>query len=714
MRNEEKAKKKVRIFYERITDSKALLSIRNGLVSMLPVLLLGSFAVVFRSLPIPAYLKFIYTFQDGMIFKFFSLIYNGTLGILSIYFTITISRSYERLCHAGHSDNNGAMITSLICFVIFSGVLQEDVAVSVLGVSGVFTAILCALVASALYCAIDERMLKSLKLYTDGASHEFHRALFTLIPMVVVVSLFALINRILAACFEVATVQALFSMALRNLFSHLGTNLKSMIVFSALNNLLWFFGIHGGDILAPVTIHVWYPAMEINQQLIASGSPATEIYTQTFYDVFVAMGGSGTTISLLLAIFLFSKRRSNRSLAKFSAIPMLINVNEIMMFGLPIVLNPIMFMPFVLVGVVLVLVSTAAMRLGLVPLAVNTVQWTTPPLLGGYIATGSIAGSLLQLFNIFIGTLIYWPFVRLYDREKGRDVRRRMDQLVSVLKESELKNQSVELMALQSQAGDVARDLAEKIQYRLKHQLPRIFYQPQFDNRNECVGAEALLRWEDSTYGMLYPPLLVKIAAESGLLEQLEEGVFLSVMKDMECLQETLGEGTRVSVNVTGYTIQTAEFEEFLTRLTAQYPEYVKCIYIEITEQTALHFDDVFTARLDRIRNMGFALAIDDFSMGNTSIKYLQTSVFNQVKLDGALSRDILDNPRSREIIASIAALTNTFGISVLAEYVETAQQKDALEEVGCCLYQGYLYSPAIPLEELKKKVQERTQSKEK
>ena len=709
MRNEGTGKMKARILYEKVADSKALLSIRSGLVSMLPVLLLGSFAVVLRSLPIPAYLKFIYTFQDGVIFKFFSLIYNGTLGILSIYFTITISRSYERLCHPGHSENNGAMITSLICFVIFSGVLQENVEVSVLGVSGGFTAVLCALVGSALYCAIDERMVKSLKLYTDGANHEFHKALFTLIPMVVVVSLFALVNRIIVACFEVTTVQALLSLSLRTLFARLGTNLGSMLIFSALSNLLWFFGIHGGDLLAPVTMHVWYPAMEINQQLIESGAQATEIYTQTFYDVFVAMGGSGCTISLLLAILLFSRRRSNRSLAKFSVIPMLINVNEIMLFGLPIVLNPIMFIPFVLVGVVLVLVSTAAMRLGLVPLAVNTVQWTTPPLLGGYIATGSIAGSLLQLFNILLGTLIYWPFVRLYDREKGRDVRRRMNQLVSVLKESEQKNQPAELLALQSQAGDVARDLAEKIQYRLKHQLPVVYYQPQFNNLNECVGAEALLRWEDPTYGMLYPPLLVKLAAESGILEQLEEGVFLSVMRDMERLQRILGEGNRVSVNVTGYTIQTGEFEEFLTRLAAQYPEYVKCIYIEITEQMALHFDDVFTGRLDRIRNMGFALAIDDFSMGNTSIKYLQTSVFNQVKLDGALSRDILDNPRSREIIASIAALTNTFGIAVLAEYVETTQQKNALEEVGCCLYQGYLYSPAVPLEELEKAVREKT-----
>ena len=87
--------------------------------------------------------------------------------------------------------------------------------------------------------------------------------------------------------------------------------------------------------------------------------------------------------------------------------------------------------------------------------------------------------------------------------------------------------------------------------------------------------------------------------------------------------------------------------------------------------------------------------------MGSTSIKYLQTNVFNLIKLDGSMTRVILKNRRSKDIIASITKLSSDLGIDVLAEYVETEEQRQALEEVGCYLYQGYLYSPAVPMDKL-------------
>lgn len=189
------------------------------------------------------------------------------------------------------------------------------------------------------------------------------------------------------------------------------------------------------------------------------------------------------------------------------------------------------------------------------------------------------------------------------------------------------------------------------------------------------------------------------------MLERLEKRVFESVVKDLPQILEPLSEDARISVNVTGATIQKESFEKFLQELSEKYPQYCSRICIEITEQTALKFDTAFINRLKTLQAGGFSLAIDDFSMGSTSIKYLQTNVFDMVKLDGAISRDVLDNARSREIIASITALSHTFGIHVLAEYVETEEQRKALEEIGCFLYQGYLYSPAVPVEEFEKSI---------
>ena len=162
-----------------------------------------------------------------------------------------------------------------------------------------------------------------------------------------------------------------------------------------------------------------------------------------------------------------------------------------------------------------------------------------------------------------------------------------------------------------------------------------------------------------------------------------------------------LGDEIKISVNVTGTTIQSDEFEKFLVQLSKDYPRYSNRIVIEITEQAALSIKEELIDRLTRIAKRGYGFAIDDFSMGSTSIKYLQTNVFNMIKLDGSMTRVILKNRRSKDIISSITKLSSDLGIDVLAEYVETEEQRQALEEVGCYLYQGWLYSPAVPIEKL-------------
>lgn len=691
--------------YDFTENSKLLQSIRNGLVMIIPILLIGSFSVVLRSLPIAGYQNFINNFGDGAIYKVFSFMNNATMGFLAVYLTVAISICYSRQFQSSRNFNYGPSITSLICFGIFSGILQEDFAINALGAQGVFTAIVSALGASALYCFFEKRMMKSFRLYADGADEEFNRAMSMVFPTAAVVMLFAIINLIFVEIFHVTGFQMFFSQTLNHIFDNMGRSLGSMLLFIVLSNLLWVFGIHGNDVLEPVSQNFFIPAMEVNQQLIASGAEATEIFSKTFYDCFALMGGCGNTISLLLAILFFSKRRSNRKLSRYAVVPMIFNVNEIMVFGLPIVFNPIMVIPFIVAPVVLVLVSTFAIQSGLVPVPSATVEWTTPAILSGYLATGSVSGSILQVVNIIIAMLIYRPFVKMYDEEKNRDAKKRMDKLVNILRQSESDDKPVELLTLKSSVGEVAKGIVEDMQYRLTKELPILYYQPQFDHLGNCIGAEALLRWEHSTYGMLFPPLVVKLAGEAGMLRKMEEGVFRAVINDMDRIKETIGENAKVSVNVTGVTIQTEEFERFLVELKNDYPNHSKSICIEITEQTALKFDEELTKRLTRIHDMGYALAIDDFSMGSTSIKYLQTSVFDLVKLDGALSRDVLTNPRSREIIASITGLTNNFGIQVLAEYVENEKQRQALEEINCCLYQGYLYSPAVPVDEFAKSI---------
>ena len=124
-------------------------------------------------------------------------------------------------------------------------------------------------------------------------------------------------------------------------------------------------------------------------------------------------------------------------------------------------------------------------------------------------------------------------------------------------------------------------------------------------------------------------------------------------------------------------------------------------LWLEITEQDVLTKSSTVIEKLNYLKSQGHVMMIDDFGMGHTSLMYLQTSYFNVVKLDGSLTRDILDNERNSDIIGSIVYLGQSLDFKIIAEYVETREQRDELERLGCNAFQGYLYSKPLKLEDL-------------
>jgi len=141
------------------------------------------------------------------------------------------------------------------------------------------------------------------------------------------------------------------------------------------------------------------------------------IVTKPFFDSYVFMGGSGTTLALLAGILIAVKSKHYKTIGKVSLAPGLFNINEPVLFGLPIVLNPIMFIPFILIPLILTITSYVALASGLVPKTVAILPWTTPPIVSGYLVTGgSVRGVLLQIFNLVLATLLYLPFIKAAER----------------------------------------------------------------------------------------------------------------------------------------------------------------------------------------------------------------------------------------------------------------------------------------------------------
>ena len=445
---------------------------------------------------------------------------------------------------------------------------------------------------------------------------------------------------------------------------------------------MWFFGIHGGNMLDGVAQSVFVPGTAANAAALAAGGEPVQIVTKTFLDVFASIGGAGALLSLLAAILLFGRRRSARRLSAFAAVPMCFNISEIMLFGLPVVWNPALFVPFIAV------VSYAAMAAGLVPPVVVDVSWTTPPLVGGYVATGSPAGAVLQLACIALGTVLYLPFLRRYERLADAHARVQYDALLSSFQDDERAGRSVELVTAAGSLGAVARSLAEDVRAAVDAGAFELRYQPQFDADGRAVGAEALLRMEHPVYGWLYPPLVIELARVAGAGGELERAVFERALADAQAA-EALAHAGELDA---GFSV----IDAFRARgLDAGR------VVVEATEREALLWDAGAHDLLRRVADAGMPLAIDDFSMGRTSFQYLETSVFSVVKLDGTIAKGVMENERYAEIVSSIADLSEHLGFTVLAEYVETAEQRDVLKTLGCSYFQGYLYAPALPFDEM-------------
>ncbi len=687
---------------DKIQKRPSIKAIRNGLVNMIPVLIIGAFSLILKTFPIKGYQTFINTFANGFILNLFDFIYQATFGVLAVYMTFSISRSYMKFKADPDTVHGGAILASILCFFILSGAYLPGFGLDKMGPKAMLPAIISGLGASSLYLLFYRLFNKKMRLsFAAGSDRNFNRMLSTFIPISLVAISFALTNIIITRIFKTDSFHDLYINILNNLFSYGGDKpgFFKGFFFVLLSSILWFFGVHGSDALEGVMQTVFVPGLLENQAAIAAGAQPTAILSKQFFDCFVLMGGCGATICLLIAILLFSQNRSRRGLGITASFPMIFNINELMVFGLPIIFNPIMLIPFLVTPLVCYSISYLATAIGIVPMIATEIEWTTPVLLGGYLATNSITGALLQLFNICVGVLIYVPFVRILDKESERNSRQMYNEFIKYYIDNEQMLQSETLIDLNSVYGNYAKELCAELKHDLVENI-RFFYQPQYDYTGKCVGVEALLRWKHPEHGFLYPPLVIKLAKECGVLTRFEEEVFLHVLKERDEVIEKYGKGISLSINISGDTITNSEFIQFLKQQDKVDPFMGKNVHIEVTERAALSLDDKTYIALKELKDLGIGLEIDDFSMGQTSIQYLKYNLFDCLKIDGSLVSGLTTSQNCREIISSITELTSALNIYVIAEFVETEEQKEILHSIGCDRYQGWLYSKAVPLNE--------------
>ncbi|WP_028777740.1 PTS cellobiose transporter subunit IIC [Shimazuella kribbensis] len=398
----------------RIGSQRHLVAIRDGFIMIMPLIIVGSLAVLINNFPSEAFQNFMIGLFGEQWKSVGGNIWNGSFAILGLLVAASIS---YKLASSYEVDGLSAALISVASLIILTPVTKDwGISYEWTGAQGLFVAVIMALVVTELF-----RVLIKSKLtinMPEGVPEGVVKSFKALLPAMIILILVGLLQALLTVLGNTSLHQIVFESIQKPLQS-LSNSLPTAIIIAFLNHLLWFFGLHGTNIIEPFMESMYLPLIEKNQSLFAAGTSAFDvpyIVTKPFFDSYVYIGGSGATLSLILAIFIVVKSAHYRSIAKLSSPAGLFNINEPVLFGLPIVLNPVMFIPFILVPIVLTITSYFAISLGFVPKTVAMIPWSTPPFISGYLVSGgSWLGVVLQIINFTIATLIYLPFIKAAD-----------------------------------------------------------------------------------------------------------------------------------------------------------------------------------------------------------------------------------------------------------------------------------------------------------
>ena len=393
----------------KLSANKALIAIRDGITLAMPLIIIGSLFMVIASFPVPGWEDWLGKVGvAGYLWKGV----DSSFGLIGLIASFGIAYS---LTNQYGVDGISSGIVSLSTFITVTPFVTSDAGAGMptgyMAAKGLFIAIILGLINGYVYQWFINRDIR-IKL-PETVLSAVSKSFSAIIPGAVLITFWLIVFGLLDA-FSLPNLHDVAQVVLGKPLGLLGSNVFGTIIVVALNSLFWFVGIHGGNVVNSVMQPVWIANLDANREAYQAGLELPHIFTVAFMDNFIYIGGGGATIGLVLVLgYLARKKKTSQQtkvLAPITVVPGLFNINEPTMFGLPVVLNVMLLLPFIVAPIVNVVVAYFAMSTGLVPLTRTVATWTMPPIISGFLTTGSVRGSLLQIVLIVLDVLLYLPF----------------------------------------------------------------------------------------------------------------------------------------------------------------------------------------------------------------------------------------------------------------------------------------------------------------
>ncbi|WP_371931303.1 PTS sugar transporter subunit IIC [Enterococcus faecalis] len=426
----------------KIGNQRFLVALRDSFIGTMPVVMTGSVALLINAflvdIPDQFNLQKITSFFQWWV-DINNLVFKGSVSIVALLFIyclgVNIAKIYKTdtlssglvalssfIISIGNSmtstyklSNNNIDLATLFTGVEGIKVTGSSLNVTISGLlpgtqinsNGYFTAIIIGFLSSIIFCKLMNKNW-TIKL-PDTVPPAIAKPFLSIIPALVSLYIVAIFTFSFTKITDLLIIDWIYKV-LQTPMLGLSQSFLAVVLVAVLTQFFWFFGIHGGNVMAPIMEGVFGVALLANLEAYQNNETIPYVWTSVSYGAFVWYA----TLGLLIAIFLVSKNSHYKEVAKLGIMPVLFNIGEPVMYGLPTVLNPILFIPFLLCPAVMSSVAYLATDLGLVFPVTQNVTWVMPPILYGFFSTGFDWRSIiLSIINLILATLIYLPFVKL-------------------------------------------------------------------------------------------------------------------------------------------------------------------------------------------------------------------------------------------------------------------------------------------------------------
>ncbi|MCG4880352.1 PTS sugar transporter subunit IIC [Amedibacillus dolichus] len=406
----------------KIGSQKFLVAIRDAFIAIMPITMAGAFStllnVFFRDLPTEwGWTGFVEAMQPVITVN--GNVWWGTLAILSMCFVFALGYQLSKVYRTP------PLAGGLIAFASFIAVTPQSIEVTseagevisawgnlnwtLLDARGLFTALFIGFFSTIIYAKLMNRNI-TIKL-PDTVPPAVSKAFAAIIPGIVAIYLSGILAFIVSSLSGLS-IGELILKYVQMPFLGLSQGLVAVLIIVLAVQLFWFFGLHGTNVLGPILDGVYLSATAANNSAYMMKESFEYLWTRGSFDAYVWLGGAGCTLALIIAILIVSKREDSRAVAKLSLPMGAFNINEPVVFGMPIVLNPIYFIPWIIVLIILTLIAYGATAIGLIPPVFNAVPWIMPPVLYAFFATGgNLIAAGVALLNLVIAISIWSVFV---------------------------------------------------------------------------------------------------------------------------------------------------------------------------------------------------------------------------------------------------------------------------------------------------------------